>query len=260
MRVERPAPTARRVFLTAMVAGAACIGVSQPLCAQGGPPLVTDDPGTPGNGHVELNLSIEADRTADGTGYDAPRADLNVGAGARLQLKAELPWRVASGPGRSSESGLGNVSVGVKWRFFDRGEDGLTISTFPQLTLPGSRSASARGVADAETSVLLPVQVAWPLGPLRLNADAGWERSGGASALIFGLAGSRLARPWLELLGECHAEADTGISGVGVLCGFGARGEVGSSMRLLGALAWGVSGPADRRLDRRIYAGAQLRQ
>ena len=260
MRGEFWAPAAWRVSLVAMVAATAAVVAARPVRAQGGPPLVTDDPGTPGNGHVEFNLSVEADRAAEGTGYDVPRADLNVGAGPRVQLKAELPWRVTSAPERSAESGIGNVSVGVKWRFVDRGDDGLTISTFPQLTFPGSRSASAKGVADAETSVLLPVEIAWPLGPVRLNAEAGWERSGDASAFIFGLAASRLARRWLELLGECHGESDTGFAGVGVLCGFGARGDVGPPLSLLAALAWGVSGPADRRLDRRIYAGVQLRQ
>ena len=37
------------------------------LFAQGGPPLVTDDPGTPGNGNWEINAAIQANPTdADG--------------------------------------------------------------------------------------------------------------------------------------------------------------------------------------------------
>jgi len=57
------------------------------LQAQGGPPLETDDPGTPGAGHVELNLSMEAERDHGGTLYDAPRIDANLGLGTRFQLK-----------------------------------------------------------------------------------------------------------------------------------------------------------------------------
>ena len=148
----------------------------------------------------------------------------------------------------------------MKWRFIDHGDDGLTVSTFPQVTFPGSRSASAKGVADAETSVLLPIQVAGPVGPVRLNADAGWKRSDHASAFSFGLAAARMAWPWLELLGECHGEADTRFNGVGLLCGLGARGELGPPASLLAAFAGGVAGPEDRRLNRRIYVGAQLRR
>jgi hypothetical protein len=259
MRVERRRPISAAVRATVLLA--ATMGLRATLVgAQGGPPLVTDDPGTPGSGRVELNLSFEADETGGGTGYDAPRADLNVGAGPRVQLKAEMPWRVATEADGPAESGLGNLNVGVKWRFVDRGDDGLTVSTFPQLTFASSQEASAKGVADSGTSVLLPIEVAWPLGPVHLNADAGWERVEGVSSFLFGLAVSRLARPWLELLGECHGESDTRFAGVGLLCGFGARGELGPPASLIAAWAWGVAGPADRRPERRIYAGVQLRR
>jgi hypothetical protein len=37
---------------------------SRPLFAQGGPPLLTDDPDTPGPRHWEINLSLSSSRTA----------------------------------------------------------------------------------------------------------------------------------------------------------------------------------------------------
>jgi hypothetical protein len=248
------------VLEAARLCALAAFAFAQSASAQGGPPLVTDDPGTPGNGHVELNLSFEADRSFGGTDYDAPRADLNLGVGPRMQVKAEMPWRVAAGGRARAKAGLGNLNVGLKLRFVDGGERGMAVSTYPQVSFAGSRGAVARGVADAETSVLLPVEVAWPVGPVHLDVDAGWERADGASGFIFGLAVSRLARPWLELLGECHAEAGAELDGVGTLCGGGGRAQLGPLVTLLAAFGWGVSGPEDRRLDRRIYAGVQLRR
>src|SRR5262245_10094278 len=116
-----------------MRCGVACvlvmIGLSSARAAraQGGPPLETDDPGTPGPAHIELNVSAEAEREAGGTVYDAPRLDANLGVGTRLQLKLEVPWRVATTSAKPTQTGVGNVVLGIKWRFAE--EKSLAVST-----------------------------------------------------------------------------------------------------------------------------------
>src|SRR5690242_14707903 len=60
--------------------------------AQGGPPMRTDDPGTPGNGNVEINLAVTSDRRADERVLEAPLVDINYGLGERIQLKVEVPF------------------------------------------------------------------------------------------------------------------------------------------------------------------------
>jgi hypothetical protein len=52
--------------------------------AQGGPPMVTDDPGTPGDGHWEINLGATATRTPGRWEVAAPDADVNYGCGDRV--------------------------------------------------------------------------------------------------------------------------------------------------------------------------------
>ena len=61
--------------------------------AQGGPPFITDDPGTPGNRHWEINLGWIADHNPGLAYYQLPDIDMNYGWGDRIQLKYELPWR-----------------------------------------------------------------------------------------------------------------------------------------------------------------------
>jgi len=58
---------------------------------QGGPPMVTDDPGTPGGGHWEINLAWTGEHSSGETTQDAPLLDLNYGVGDRLQVKYEVP-------------------------------------------------------------------------------------------------------------------------------------------------------------------------
>jgi len=237
--------------------GVVCMSAAEAVQAQGGPPLETDDPGTPGPGHVELNVSVEAEREADGTSYDAPRLDANLGVGPRLQLKLEVPWRVVTAPRASPRTGVGNVVAGVKWRFARAGP--IAMSTYPQLTFGGSESAGLRGVADTGATVLVPIEAAWDPGPLALNAEVGYQRGQGTSDLVYGLALARELEPSLELLAECHGSGATDLHRQAVLCGPGFRWELQGRVSVLAAYAIAVSGSAAERPAHRWYSGAQLR-
>src|SRR4051794_20410627 len=74
-------------------------------------------PAPPGPGRLELNVSAEAEREAGGTVYDAPRLDADLGVRARLLLKLEVPWRVATAAAQPAMSGVGNIGFGIKWRW-----------------------------------------------------------------------------------------------------------------------------------------------
>ncbi len=234
-----------------------CLGATRSVQAQGGPPLETDDAGTPGPGHVELNVSVEAEREPGGTVYDAPRIDANLGVGARLQLKLEVPWSVATAPAEPTRTGVGNVVLGVKWRFAQPGS--VAVSTYPQLTLGRSESAQEKGIAESKTEVLLPIEIAWDAGPASLNAEVGYQRGEGTEEILYGLALAHEARPSLELLGECHGSGDADLTDQGVLCGVGFRWKLQQTMSVLGAFAAGVAGSVEDRPDHRVYGGVQLR-
>jgi hypothetical protein len=234
-----------------------CLVAARALPAQGGPPLETDDPGTPGPGHVELNISVEAERQAGGSLYDAPRLDANVGVGTRMQLKLELPWRVATTPAGPARSGLGNVLLGFKWRFAQF--ESVSVSSYPSVALGGSASARAKGVADSGATLLMPIEIAWNAGPVSLDAEVGYQRGQGATTLVYGLAVARDVRSSLELLGECHGAANSALAEQGALCGAGLRWAAESAMSVLAAFATAVAGRAKDRPDHRLYTGVQLR-
>ena len=240
----------RRVAVLAMLC-------SRPVAAQGGPPLITDDPGTPGPGRTELNVSAQAERDVSGTVYDAPRLDANVGVGHRLQLKLEVPYRVATAPAQPNETGVGNASIGVKWRFAETGSVG--VSTFPQFTFGRSASAQDQGIAESDAEFLIPLEVAWIAGPVALNADMGYQNAAGAEEIIYGLALARGIPPSAELLGECHGSGDIDLTHQGVLCGLGFRWKLEQAASLMGAFAVAVAGSAEDRPDHRAYGGVQLR-
>jgi len=60
--------------------------VTRVAFGQGGPPMITDDPGTPGNGKWENNLAIAFDNRPNETLIELPAIDLNYGLGDHVQL------------------------------------------------------------------------------------------------------------------------------------------------------------------------------
>jgi hypothetical protein len=85
--------------------------------AQGGPPLITDDPDTPGPGYWEINIPMIMESSAEGRHFDAPFPDINYGVGKRIQLKFEMPWVTLAPHEQPVRTGIGNSNSGVKWRF-----------------------------------------------------------------------------------------------------------------------------------------------
>src|ERR1017187_4332787 len=164
----RSCRTARLTVLATTVfflAGAA------PVRAQGGPPLLTDDPGTPGAGRWEVNVAFTLDRTSAGREIGAPLVDANYGWGERVQLKLEMPWVVVSDD-LGTRSGIGNPLLGVKWRFLDEDNAGVAVSTYPQLGFNLVSASADRGLVERETSFLLPVSAVKRIGPVSLDVEA----------------------------------------------------------------------------------------
>jgi hypothetical protein len=64
--------------------------VARVAFGQGGPPMITDDPGTPGNGKWENNLAIIFEHRLNETSFDATEIDLNYGVGEHIQLTFKM--------------------------------------------------------------------------------------------------------------------------------------------------------------------------
>jgi len=180
--------------------------------AQGGPPYLTNDPGTPGNGNWEINLASMQTIARGVASYQTPQIDLNFGLGDRIQLTYEVPYVLQSSSHGALQSGWSNAYPGIKWRFLDQGEEGWQMSTFPQLETAGSPHARATGIAGSGPRLLLPVEVARKLGPLDVDFEAGYYfPEHGPKERILGFATGRSVTERLELDAEIYDDrADDG--------------------------------------------------
>lgn len=144
--------------------------------AQGGPPYYTNDPGTPGNHNWEINLGYMPFYYQGQSVSHIPDVDINFGVGDRIQLTYENAWLRVSDFGSPAKYGLGQSNPGVKWRFYDGGEKGLSVSLFPQFFLNNPNDAVRRGITPASEAFEIPFEFTHKAGPLDVNLEVGYQQ------------------------------------------------------------------------------------
>jgi hypothetical protein len=128
-----------------------------PLVVFAGPPILTDDTGTPGPGKWETNMGFTVEKRRDTTFYNTPALDLNYGVGDRIQLNYSVSWIVMHTSDEGTKNGLGNSEVAVKWRFLlDEDKNGLALSIYPRFIFNNPTSSADRGLVDKGTVFRLP--------------------------------------------------------------------------------------------------------
>jgi hypothetical protein len=243
----RASPASRRVVAALLAFGAIAAR------AAGGPPLLTDDPGTVEPGHWEINLAWTAERSADARYDEAPLADINYGLNDTTQLKFEMPWIAETGYGTN---GFGAAIAGVKWRFVDQGEHGWQVSTYPQAEFipPGLHHAAS---ADSGVAWLLPIEVQRDFGAFDAGFDIGRTLAHAGDGWFGGVDVGRKVNDRVELLAELHDEtSDSG--GHELIFDVGTRAALSQHFTLLASLGADVENTSGPRNHVVSYLGLQL--
>jgi hypothetical protein len=155
--------------------------------ATAGPPYLTDDPEPVEYRHWEVYAASQwfvSRHAADGT---APHVEVNYGALPELQLHAIVPAALALRSGQAVRYGLGDIELGVKYRFVDETERRPQIGTFPLVLLP--TGSAARGLGSGKMQALLPIWVQKSFGRWTTYGGGGirlasGERDGVAGWLV----------------------------------------------------------------------------
>lgn len=229
------------------------------VAAQGGPPLLTDDPGTPGAGRSEFNLAFTVEKSKGETLYGAPLFDFNFGVGERIQLKAELPWLIeAESPGGTT-SGVGNLLLGFKYRFLDENPSGVDVSVYPQFDFNTSAHARRSGLVPEGMELLLPAEAAKDLGWFAVNVEVGYLlREEFEEEWMWGLALSRHVTDGIELLGEVHGFSSKSFDRAEMVFNLGARLKLTELNSILLSAGRGIRGESRGEPGFIGYVGLQF--
>ena len=175
-------------------------------------PTVATHAGTVAPGWIELESGGEWDRYADGGKVVSFPTNLKIGVGPRAQVNLIAAAFVGTAIDRSVR-GIGDVTIGLKYRMIDDAPLLGDFAILPSVKLPTASSARGLGTGTTDASLLLissrsvgPVDVDVNLGATRRSGDGAtapniatlWTVSAGApiagrfgwTAEVFGYPGT----------------------------------------------------------------------
>jgi hypothetical protein len=146
-----------------------------------GPPFLTDDPEPVDYQHWEAYLFTLGDHSDSGYNVEGPAVEMNYGVLPDTQLHLILPMTTVGGSGTPTATGLGDIELGVKYRFLHETNWWPQIGIFPLVELPAGDAG--RGLGNGRTWLQLPLWMQKSWGP--------WTTYGGAGAVLNSAPGQR---------------------------------------------------------------------
>ena len=244
-------------YLLNLFLSAFCLSTPSLARAQGGPPLLTNDPGTPGSNNWEINLAVMPILAQHQRDFQMPQLDFNYGVGAVIQLTFEVPYVLQTAP-QPFSNGWGNAFPGVKWRFIDN-KKGWNVSIFPQFELNGTMGAIRNGIAQSGTRFLMPMEIQRNVGPLELDFEVGYYFPiHGHQERIIGFAAGHNFTKRLEAIGEIYNDRAMGAEPHDTTWDLGTRYGFHKGLILLFMAGRSFSGNASGQPNFLAYLGVQI--
>lgn len=208
----------------------------------GSPPMQTDDTDTPGPNNWEANLVMHADLAGSERRIEAPTLDVNYGLGDTLQFSYEVPYVFARQPQSDmggaarlvNANGIGDSNFGVKYRFYDDKDAGLSFAVAPQVEFrtPGAGSS----VSEGATSFILPVIVTQEFEHASITANAGFETSAGEHRYFASVGIGRRLTDRMAFLAEIVGTSLNAADEKHALLNFGIRRKISDTQSISAAV------------------------
>ena len=219
----------------------------------GGPPMITDDPGTPDKNSWEINLSHISEISNVEREYAIPQIDINYGLNERTQLKAEIAFLQLKEENEIAETLFGNLKLGIKYRFIDEETSAVALSVYPQIGIDIS--------GDGFNSYIFPMQIEKTFGNLVVGTDLGYvyikdNYDYFFNGFIFGYGISEN----FEMMTEFnYLIPRDNISNIVATVGLGSRIKISDTFVIISSIATGVVTPKDEpNTDLILFLGLQI--
>ncbi len=249
------------LFLHSAVAGAqhpdSTAAVRNPHEVQPERPTVATHAGTVAPGWLEIESGGEWDHYRDGGRVVSIPTNLKVGVGPRAQLNF-IAAEFLGTAGDASVRGIGDVTIGLKYRIVDDAPVVGDFAILPSVKLPTASSARGLGTGTTDGSLLLISSHS--IGPADVDINAGvTHRSGNGAtapklATIWTIsAGAPIAGQFgwtAEIFGFPGTSGEAGVKGTAALL----TGPTYQPAVWL-AVDAGVIAPLTGPQPRAIYAG-----
>jgi hypothetical protein len=221
--------------------------------------MITDDPGTPGNGHWENNIAIVFEHRPNEWSIDAPAIDLNYGWGDHIQLTLQTSLAILKRSDQGAVAGIGGTEAAIKWHFLDQGRNIVDMSMFPRIIFNITPSSVRRGLSEDGTRFQIPFQVAKNFGPIDLDFEFGpLVSTVGRSEFLYGIVGGTEVSKRTTIMAELRGTSHMNFTRDTVTLNFGWRHKLNEHAIWIGSLGHELRTPGDEQLALIGYCGVQL--
>ena len=152
------------------VLAAALLLAALPARVLAGPPFLTDDPDPVDYQHNEFYIFSILDHSGEETSTSGPAFEYNRGILPNVQFHIVLPLSEYSAPGVSNV-GLGDMEIGLKYRFIQEGKHRPMVGIFPMVE--AATGDASRGLGNGSSWYHLPVWLQKSWGSW---SSYGWRR------------------------------------------------------------------------------------
>ncbi len=230
-----------------------------PICTYAGPPILTDDTGTPGPGKWEISAGVTTDKRTAEDRFNTPVLDINYGIGEHIQLNYSISWVVLHIKDEGTKNGLGNSEIAVKWRFADEDRYGIALSVYPRPIFNNPTSSADRGLVDKGSTFRLPVQMERKIGVININMEFGHDfhqRDG--DEWLYGFVLKYAEIKGFEALAEIFGTSNNSFKRHETVFNLGARWDIGKNYTLLSSAGRSFHSATDQS-SLLSYLGMQFR-
>ena len=148
---------------------------ADPRAVQPERPTVATHAHTVAPGYFEIETGVQGNRVGTGRDYSVPTV-MKIGIAQHVQLNVSTAAFLA---GTSQSSGIGDVSIGVKWRLLDDHPVLGDFALLPSIKLP-SGSVSA-GTGTGSTDVGATAIASYGIRGVAVDLNATYTRVGAAN-------------------------------------------------------------------------------
>lgn len=160
----------RRSIAPSLISACVLLAATSPCLA--GPPFLTDDPVPVDYRHNEFYVFGTLDHADGASAITGPAIEYNRGIAPNTQFHIVLPyaWNVpAEG---ATATGLGDIELGIKYRFVNADDGSWQVGTFPMIEL--ATGSARRGLGNGRTWYRLPLWVQKTAGSWTFDGGGGW--------------------------------------------------------------------------------------
>jgi len=146
-----------------LLAAAILLSSTQAFAAM---PMLTDDSGTQGKGHSQIEIGVESARdkeSEENVSYkmtgSSVSATFTYGLTDSIDLVAGMPWEwyteKEDGVKMADENGIGDLALQIKWRFYNNEDTGFSLALKPGITIPTGDERKGLGTGKVSGEVTL---------------------------------------------------------------------------------------------------------